>query len=454
MKSIKYTLILFSLFHFTAHAFRPIGHVILKDRIVAALPDGNKFKEAMKAHPHIAAWGSVAPDLGYNLDLSRKFQPGFKRQIKNSMQLSELAHYHAVGDFITNLIREAEDRNDPEFYAFVGGWLTHIAGDFGSHGDYVKEEAGYYIAYEGGRDIHGELEKLSDAVLYRDYAKDYGLSGYDFNATDYWKVFFGISVYPESRGERKQNVAALEEMIGGSVQASFLKVYCETYGLENSDINLVQLAKNYYRAIGKGLGAYAGFKQYGMLEAGEQALLKEREKRINAAFAKGLDLGHKYLVKASSKGTVFSDNRWNLDIGEEGEPTYILRIDPGETLSSRSKNDIYITFRDKKGRESHAFKITSKFGPFNLTFYQKDPYYYAVNLGGAMGELKCWKPEDVESATLTIHRRKWQIFKNHFGIKRAVLYYNAKEIAKQESLNNTETLLLTEDKPMVLKLWQ
>jgi len=433
-------------------AFRPIGHVMLKDEIVRGLPDGNRFKKAMLLYPQIASWGAVAPDLGYNPDLSRTFRSKWKRQIKNSMQLADLAHYHAVGTFLTNLIDEAYRRNDDKFFAFVGGWMTHMAGDFGSHGIYVKPEAGYYVAYEGGRDLHSELEKISDAYLFSKYARNYCLSEREFKSEYYWKEFFGVRTTPKNKNERQENLSALEDMLGGDVGRYFTNVYKKTYGLDSMAIvpfDLVRLASTYHRSVGDGIGRYAGFKQHSVEEAIDLIALKNRKALIDSAFSVGKAYGVSFIEKAVSGNKVFSDS-CNLDIGEHGEPTYVIRIDAGRRMTARTKNDLYLQFANKQKKHTEV-KITTKVGPMKFAFYQKDSYFYAVNLGGAMGEIAdCWKKENVDSVTLLMRRRKSQWFSNIFRIRQVTIYYNGKVIAATPAHGGI--ICLGRKKPIILTL--
>lgn len=437
-------------------AFRPIGHVILKDSIVKSLPKDNRFRIAMEKHPQIASWGAVGPDLAYNVDFSRTFQSRWKRQMKNSMQLADVAHYHAVGTFLNALIREADSliKKDSvegnKLYAFIGGWITHIAGDFGSHGVYVKPEAGYYIAFEGGRDIHSDLEKISDAYLYKKYAHKYCLSGWDFNAAHYWEKFFGLKPAPKHANEKMENMRRLKDMFG-CVEQYFVKAYKETYGISCVSFNLKELAFTYYRSVGEGLGAYAGFEQYTVIEAAERILKSGRQTKIDSAFSFALGYGKKLLSNAVLPDKGFSD-AWNLDIGENGEPTYIIRLDAARSLYSRTKNDIYITFKKDDGKESAPILITTKIGPMKFAFYQKDDCFYAVNPGGAEGELRCWRLENVVSATLSMRPRKMQLFANVFRMERAIIYYNGKAVSQLPDSTNGKRIKLKVRSPLTFTL--
>lgn len=417
---------------FASFAFRPIAHVLLKDQTVLSLPEGNFFKKAMLQYPHIAAWGAVGPDLGYNVDNSRFLTPGWKRRIKRSWQLAEVAHYNRVGTFVKNLVREAKKLNDPRFTAFVGGWITHIAGDFGCHGIYIKPEAGFYISNEEGRDLHSELEKLADAYLFNTYAKDYCLSPWNFQASDYWQYFFGVPDMADNLLSKGQMRDSVRKLLGDSLNVQFSRVYTNTYEIKKPRLNFARLMSTYYRAVGEGIGKQAGFTTYSVIDALTK-LDEERKKRIKEAFDKGKELAMKYLTAADGEDlSIFKDN-WNLDIGEEGGPTYVVRIDARNRLVARTKNRIYMQFVDKNGLESPRQLLNIKVSVLKFAFYQRDSYYYHVNMGGGRGELDCWKKENIKSINLISMRRKWT-FSNAFRIKKITVYYNGEVISSKETM--------------------
>lgn len=424
-------------------AFRPIGHVILKDEIVASLPKNNKFRMAMEKYPHIAAWGSVGPDLAYNPDLSRLMKTRFKRQMKNSMLMADIAHYHNVGTFTTNLVEEATRRNDEKFFAFVGGWITHIAGDFASHGTLVKPEAGYYITCENKRDLHGNLEQFADFLLYQKYSDKYGLPD-NLLPESCWPVFFGVAASVANSREEKKNLELLKEMLGGNVQKYFEEVYHRTYEFENAGIDLVGLASTYSRAIGEGIGKWAGFTY------DTDALFKmhtpQREQRLFDAFDQGQQYGISFLTKAISDDRIFSDS-WNLDIGEKGEPTYVIRIDASNKWGARTKNDVYATFINKNGTKSPEVRLTFHMKTLDFIFYQDDPYCYALNLGGEHGEITGWTPENVASVELTLRPKKFQPH-DAFLIKKAAIYYHGKVISSIKEPSADDPIELTEATPV------
>ncbi len=441
-------LILFCTINLCVFAYRPIGHVMLKDSIVATLETDNIFRIAMEKYPHIAAWGSIAPDLGYNVDLSRTFRSKWKRQIKNSLQLADLAHYHKVGTFLENLINKAKSTSDEKFRAFVGGWMTHIAGDFGAHDIYVKPEAGYYIAYEDGRDLHGDLEKIADAYLYQKNAHKYCLSSWDFHSEYYWPKFFGVRANPDNKKEKKKNEALIENMIGGNVEKYFIEVYKKTFEIDEVTFSLVDLASTYSRAVGEGLGKYAGFKQFSIMEAREKWLEDDRYKLIDSSFNQSVNFGISLITKATDPKATFSD-KMNLDIGEDGGPTYIISIKPNKKIISRTKNDLYLTFKQKNGVDSIEVKITTKIGPLKFIFYQNDNYYYAVNLGGALGELSCWELDNLSGATLSIRPKSRQIFTNTLRVEESIMYYNGEIISATPDPTVNKPIKLKKNQPII-----
>ena len=83
---------------------------LLLKRFPAATPD-----EFLAAHAY-AYGGCIIQDLGYYPFGSKFF--------------SDLTHYVRSGDFIGNMIREAQDLNE---YAFALGALAHFAADNNGH---------------------------------------------------------------------------------------------------------------------------------------------------------------------------------------------------------------------------------------------------------------------------------------------------------------------------------
>ncbi|HET6243883.1 MAG: zinc dependent phospholipase C family protein [Bacteroidetes bacterium] len=416
----------------------------MKNEVAANLPEDNFFKGAMLKYPHIAAWGAVGPDLGYNPDFSQTGW-GWKRHIKNSFQLAEISHYNQVGSFALKLIQEAKSSKDERFAAFVGGWITHIAGDFGAHSIFVEPEAGFYISNESGRHLHGELEKYSDAYLFKKYAKKYCLSGWDVNINYFWEEFFGIPAIYQNKTEAKLSKDKLTGLIG-DVEINFKRIYYQHYETDTT-FSLIQLAKTYHRALGVKVPKFIGFDPFSMEVTMEKIKLNERGNRIDSAFNASLELAYEYLT--TNDPNVFS-NKWNLDIGIDGGATYVVRIKTDKGHFARSKNDLYIQFTDKNGKKSPVSLLTSKISKMKFTVYQSDNYYYHINMGGSHGELNCWDLDNLQSA-LIISRPKY-FYSNILRIHKISLFHNGIEIAKKERsvdeyLRLTGTLNLPINKP-------
>lgn len=124
-----------------------------------------------------------------------------------SVLFTNLTHYVRSGDFIRNLLMEAQDRND---YAFALGALAHYSADLNGHSEgtnravpmvypELKAKYGDVVTYEQGKYQHGQMEfsfdvvqlasgkyrsqdyhqkigfQVSKAVLERAFLKTYGL---------------------------------------------------------------------------------------------------------------------------------------------------------------------------------------------------------------------------------------------------------------------------------------
>ena len=89
--------------------------------------------DLLKAHAN-AYGGCIIQDMGYYPFGSKFF--------------SDLVHYVRTGDFIVNLIREAQTLNE---FAFALGALAHYAADTQGHGVAVNRVGGAGISEAGAR---------------------------------------------------------------------------------------------------------------------------------------------------------------------------------------------------------------------------------------------------------------------------------------------------------------
>jgi hypothetical protein len=114
--------------------------------------------EQLVAAKAYAYGGAIIQDMGYYPFGSALF--------------TNLTHYVRSGDFVRNLLKEAQDRND---YAFALGALAHYAADLNGHSEGtnravplvypdLKAKYGDVVTYEQGKVQHGQLEFSFDVV--------------------------------------------------------------------------------------------------------------------------------------------------------------------------------------------------------------------------------------------------------------------------------------------------
>jgi hypothetical protein len=162
--------------------------------------------ELRKAHAY-AYGGAIIQDIGY-YPFGNKF-------------VSDLSHYVRSGDFILNLIAEAQDLNE---YAFALGSLAHYSSDNNGHG--VAVNRAVPLMFPKLR------EKFGDVITYAD------------NPTAHMKVEFAFDVAQIAQGNYAPN--AYHEFIGFEVaQTALERAFAKTYVLE-----LPSVMKNESLAIG------------------------------------------------------------------------------------------------------------------------------------------------------------------------------------------------------------
>lgn len=145
---------------------------ILRKRFPAATPD-----DLRKAHAY-AYGGSIIQDMGYYPFGSKYF--------------SDLTHYVRSGDFIANMIREAQDINE---LAFALGALSHYAADNDGHALAVNQSVP--LLYPKLRRKFGTAITYSDdpaSHLRTEFAFDVYQSAKNHYAPDAYKDFVGFEV--------------------------------------------------------------------------------------------------------------------------------------------------------------------------------------------------------------------------------------------------------------------
>jgi len=159
-----------------------IAHMLISKesrRRISAMPEYKEFATALEAHKVYMELGSLGPDLpcyesmvraGVNLLLDRSDKP------MGVDQWSYQLHSKDPNIFPLKMIEITWRESNPEFveweeddrqnFAFICGFLTHIAGDQMIH-PIVNKVAGPY--YKGGnrREVHRECEVYQDVVIYQ-----------------------------------------------------------------------------------------------------------------------------------------------------------------------------------------------------------------------------------------------------------------------------------------------
>ncbi|HXA51455.1 MAG TPA: zinc dependent phospholipase C family protein [Candidatus Acidoferrum sp.] len=180
--------------------------MILK-RFPNATPD-----ELVRAHA-VAYAGAIIQDLGY-YPFGNKF-------------FSDLTHYVRSGDFIVNLVKEAQTLDE---YAFALGALAHYAADTQGHSIAVNRA----VAME-----YPKLRrKYGDIVTYAD------------DKTSHMRVEFSFDVLQVARGNYAPQ--AYHDFIGFDVKVDLLqRAFHDTYSLDMSDLfgNLNLSLSTYRKAV-------------------------------------------------------------------------------------------------------------------------------------------------------------------------------------------------------------
>ncbi|RYY16834.1 MAG: hypothetical protein EOO36_10595 [Cytophagaceae bacterium] len=176
----------------------------LERRFPGGTPD--ELREA-KAYTY---GGSIMQDMGYYPFGSHLF--------------TDLAHYVRSGDFVENLLRDANDRNE---YAFALGALAHYTADIYGH------EVGI---------------NKSVPLLFPNLRKKYGpIVTYEQDPVAHGRTEFAFDVTQLAAG--RYRTAAYHDFIGFKVSEKLLEqAFAETYGLQMKQIIFnMDLAMGSYR---------------------------------------------------------------------------------------------------------------------------------------------------------------------------------------------------------------
>jgi zinc dependent phospholipase C len=164
-------------------------------------------EELKEAHAYVYG-GCLIQDLGYYPFSSHLF--------------SDLTHYVRSGDYVMNLIRDAENLND---FAFALGALAHYTSDHVGHPAVNRSVALIYPKLRA---------KFGDQVTYED------------NRGDHLKTEFGFDVIQV--GRQLYAPDAYHDFIGFKVSKPVLeRAFHDTYGIEMKEI---------FSALDLGIGTY------------------------------------------------------------------------------------------------------------------------------------------------------------------------------------------------------
>src|SRR5215472_8654623 len=179
----------------------------IKPLLVSRFPQATEV-ELRGAHGSAYA-GCIVQDMGY-YPFGNKF-------------FSDLVHYLRSGDFVMNLVNEAQTLDE---YAFALGALAHYAADSQGHGVAVNHA------------VPIEYPKLA-----RKFGRDVT---YEDDPSAHLKVEFSFDVLQVARGDYAPQ--AYHDFIGFDVQKEVLKrAFRDTYSLALTDI---------FKDLDTGLGSY------------------------------------------------------------------------------------------------------------------------------------------------------------------------------------------------------
>jgi len=167
----------------------------LKPLLLARFPNTTP-DQLIEAHAY-AYGGSVIQDMGYYPFGNRRF--------------SDLVHYVRSGDFVSNMLKDAQDVNE---YAFALGALSHYAADAAGH-PYVNKAVA--IDYPKLR------RRFGNEVTYEDDPKAHIRTEFGFDVAQVAKQRYAPQSY--------------HDFIGFNVSKPLLeRAFRETYGIDLNDV--------------------------------------------------------------------------------------------------------------------------------------------------------------------------------------------------------------------------
>lgn len=322
-------------------AFQPASHYALIQKVADDLPSSSKIKQAINKYPDVAAWGAVAPDLGY-------FQPS---ELGGYAPWADRFHYYKVGSFAKTQLKEALSSGDLRKIAFASGWVSHVSGDLACHGIYVNPEAGVYLENEDGRDLHKKLESNAEPYVWNSLGKQ---DSSIYNDKKLANVFSSVDSIPLDL-----------------INDASSKVYDTSPSVSEE--------KRWCNVLLTGLNTGIGYTYTEYNDSLSYLNINGRKDRLDNAFSTAENQCTK-LLKLAEEGNYekFSD-RWNLDVGASESPISSLTaiVTTGTENGSGTDDDIYFGIELKTGDTKEWKLDKSSYNDFENG--DKDEYYLYIN---------------------------------------------------------------------------
>lgn len=332
---------IFSINSKQVQAFQPASHYALLQKVEKNLPSNSIIGQAIREYSNIAAWGSIAPDLGY-------FQPS---QLGGYAPWADRYHYYKVGSFAESQLKEALDSGDKKKIAFAAGWVSHISGDLACHGIYVNPECGVYLDNEDTRSQHSELEKMAEPYV--------------------WNT---LGNQNQSLYENKKLANIYSET--GSIPFDLVNEISEKIYKTSASVSE---EKRWCDVLLTGLNTGIGYTYTDYNKSLNYLNQNSRKERLVKAFSTAEDQCIKLLSKAEGGDYSNFTDRWNLDVGASESPISSLTaiVKTGTKSGAGTDDDIYFGIELKTG-DTKEWKLDKSF--YNdFENGDNDEYYLYIN---------------------------------------------------------------------------
>lgn len=323
-------------------AFQSASHYALIQRVVQELPKDSVIKKSIMKYPDIAAWGAVAPDLGY-------FQPS---QFGGYTPWADRYHYYKVGTYAAEQLKEALDSGDYKKIAFAAGWVSHVSGDLACHGIYVNPEAQVFMENKDGRGLHSELEKNAEPYV--------------------WAELGGLPIGVYEKKYLSYVFSHVEDIPFDLIRNTSESVY----KVSPSNFKKNQWCNVLRTCLNTGLVGYS----YTTYDESIDFLNENgRKERLDKAFLTAKDQCVKLLNLAENKDFSKFTDRWNLDVGSSNSPisSFTVIIKTGSQIGAGTNDDIYFGIKLKTG-ETKEWKLDKDFYD-DFESGDEDEYYLYIN---------------------------------------------------------------------------